>query len=99
MFMFEWSALMTPHKATLVSLLTLSWFVSYQRLTPKFQYSLSDDTLGIYLDGSVLETLKQKQGWEEDFCLVKLFFFILKVNIYETAKRQKVILWLNHATF
>ncbi len=61
MFMFDWSALMIPQKATLVCLLTLSWFVSYQRLTPKFQHSLSDVTLGIYLDGSVFETLKQKQ--------------------------------------
>jgi hypothetical protein len=49
MFMFDWSALMTPHKATLDSLRTLSRFVSYRRLSPKFQFSRSAVTLGIYL--------------------------------------------------
>jgi hypothetical protein len=32
-----------PHKATLVSMRTHSWFVSYRRLSPQFQCSLSAD--------------------------------------------------------
>ncbi len=46
MFMFDWSAIMTPQKATLDSMRTLSWFVSYRRLLPQFQ---SAAALGIYL--------------------------------------------------
>ncbi len=47
--MSEWSALMTPQKTILDSLRTLSWLVSYRRLSPQFQFSLSAVTLGIYL--------------------------------------------------
>ncbi len=36
---------MTPQKATLDSLRTLSWFVSYRRLSSQFQFSLSAVTL------------------------------------------------------
>ncbi len=36
---------MTPQKATLDSLCTLSWFVSYRRLSSQFQFSLSAVTL------------------------------------------------------
>jgi hypothetical protein len=42
---------MTPLKATPDSLSTLSIFVSYRRLAPKFQHSLSAVTLGFYLCG------------------------------------------------
>jgi hypothetical protein len=52
MFMFDWSALMTPQKANLDSLRTLSWIISYWRLALIFQHSLSDVTRGIYLSGS-----------------------------------------------
>jgi hypothetical protein len=44
---------MTPQKATLDSLGTLSWFVSYWRLSSQFQFSLSAVTL---------ENLSQWQG-------------------------------------
>jgi hypothetical protein len=37
---------MTPQNATLDSKRTLSWFVSYQRLSSQFQFSLSAVTLG-----------------------------------------------------
>ncbi len=33
------------------SLLTLSWFVAYRRISLKFQFSLSAAALGIYLYG------------------------------------------------
>ncbi len=36
---------MTPQKAILDSLCTLSWFVSYRRLSSQFQFSLSAGTL------------------------------------------------------
>ncbi len=39
-------ALLAPQKATLDSLRTLSWFVSYRRLSSQFQFSLSAVTLG-----------------------------------------------------
>ncbi len=42
--MFDWSALVPPpppQQATLYSLHTLSWFVSYRRLAPKSQHSPS----------------------------------------------------------
>jgi len=51
MFMSDWSALMTPQKATLDSMHTLSWFISYRRLSPQFQFSLSAAALGMYLYG------------------------------------------------
>jgi hypothetical protein len=54
MFMFDLSALMTPQKATLDSMQPLSWFVSYRRLSPQFQFSLTAVTLGIYLGGVAL---------------------------------------------
>ncbi len=41
------SALMTPKKATLDSLRTLSCFVSYRRLSPQFQFSLCAAALGL----------------------------------------------------
>ncbi len=40
-----------PQKATLDSMRTLSWSVSYRHLSPQFQFSLSAVTLGIYLGG------------------------------------------------
>ncbi len=40
---------MTSQMATLDSLHALTWFVSYWRLSPQFQFSLSVVTLGIYL--------------------------------------------------
>jgi hypothetical protein len=49
MLISEWRAIMTPQKATLDSMRTPSWFVSYRRLSPQFQLSLSAVTLGIYL--------------------------------------------------
>jgi hypothetical protein len=48
MFISDWSALMTPQKATLDSMRTLTWFVSYSRLLPMFQFSLSG-ALGLLL--------------------------------------------------
>jgi hypothetical protein len=54
MFMIDWSALMTPQKATQDSLRTLSFLASYRRLEPKFLNSLSAVSLGtvsIYLGG------------------------------------------------
>ncbi len=47
MFMSDWISLMTPQKATLDSMRIL--VLSYQRLSPQFQFSLSAVTLGIYL--------------------------------------------------
>jgi hypothetical protein len=46
MFMTDRSAFMTPQNATLDSKRTLSWFVSYWRLSSQFQFSLSAATLG-----------------------------------------------------
>ncbi len=46
--MSDWRVIMTPQKATLDSMRTLSWFVSYRRLSAQFQFSLSADTL-VYL--------------------------------------------------
>jgi hypothetical protein len=40
---------MTSQKATLDSMSTVFLFVSCQRLSPQFQFSLSAVTLGIYL--------------------------------------------------
>jgi hypothetical protein len=48
MFLSDWSALMTPQKTTLDSKRTLSRFVSYQRLSPQFQFSLSGAALDMY---------------------------------------------------
>jgi hypothetical protein len=59
MFMFCWSALLTPHKATLDSMHTLSWSVSYRRLSPQFQFSLSVAALGIYLYGATCTDKKE----------------------------------------
>ena len=51
-FMFDWSALMIPQKATLEdSLRKLSEFVFYRHLAAKFQHSLFAVTLGIYVSG------------------------------------------------
>jgi hypothetical protein len=50
--MFDWIALITPKKATLDTMRTLSCFVSNRRLAPKFQHSLSAVTLGIYVSGA-----------------------------------------------
>ncbi len=44
---------MTPQNATLDSKRTLSWFVSYQRLSSQFQFSLSAVTLGYLSQCSV----------------------------------------------
>ncbi len=38
--------------STLDSMRTLSWFVSYRRLSPQFQFSLSAAALGMYLCGT-----------------------------------------------
>jgi hypothetical protein len=43
---------MTPQNATLDSKRTLSRFVSYQRLSSQFQFSLSAVTLRFYLNGA-----------------------------------------------
>jgi hypothetical protein len=43
---------LTPQKAPLDSMHTVSWFVSYRRLSPQFQFSLSAAALGIYQYGS-----------------------------------------------
>jgi hypothetical protein len=48
---------LTPLKATIDSLRILSWFVSYQRLTPIFQHYLPAAALGIYRNISVIGTL------------------------------------------
>ncbi len=46
-YIYVWlEALMTPQNATLDSLRTLSWFVSYRRLSSQFQFSVSAVTLG-----------------------------------------------------
>jgi hypothetical protein len=50
MFMSDWSTLLTPQKATLDSIRTFV-FVSYRRLSPQFQVSLSAAVLGMYLYG------------------------------------------------
>ncbi len=42
-------ALLRPQKASLDIMSSLYWFVSYRRLSPQFQFSLSAVTLGIYL--------------------------------------------------
>jgi hypothetical protein len=54
--MSDWRALITPQKATLDSLRTLSWFVSYRRLSSQFQFSLSAVTLE-YLSQWVQSTM------------------------------------------
>jgi hypothetical protein len=41
--------------------LVYTLLIRIQRLTHTFQHSLSDVTLDIYLDGFILDTLKQKQ--------------------------------------
>jgi hypothetical protein len=46
--MSDGRAIMTPQKATLDSMHTLSWFVSYRRLSAQFQFPLSPVTL-VYL--------------------------------------------------
>jgi hypothetical protein len=53
MFMSDWSALTTPQKATLNSKHTLWGYVSYQRLSPQFKFSLPAAALGTYLSGEV----------------------------------------------
>ncbi len=57
--MFDWNDLMTPQKATLDSMRTLSWFVPCRRLSPQFQFSLSTAALGIYLYGFLLGLSRQ----------------------------------------
>jgi hypothetical protein len=49
MFIFDRSVRMTPQKATMDSMRTLTVFVSYRLLSPQFQFSLSAAALGIYL--------------------------------------------------
>jgi hypothetical protein len=51
MFIFDWSVLMTPQKATMDSMRTPTLFVSYRLLSPQFQFSLSAAALVIYLYG------------------------------------------------
>jgi hypothetical protein len=51
MFMYDWSALMAPQKATLGSKPSLSCFISYRHLSPEFQFSLSAAALDMYLYG------------------------------------------------
>ncbi len=46
MFMTDRSAFIAPQNATLDSKRTLSWFVSYRRLSSQFKFSLSAVTLG-----------------------------------------------------
>jgi hypothetical protein len=48
MSMSYWRAIMIPQKATLDSMSTLSWFVSFWRLSSQLQFSLSAVTL-VYL--------------------------------------------------
>jgi len=57
--MFDWNDLMTPQKAILDSMRTLSWFVSYRRLSRQFQFSLSAAALGKYLYGFLLGLSRQ----------------------------------------
>ncbi len=47
-FMSDWSVLMTPPEG-LDSKHTLWGFVSYQRLSPQFKFSLPAAALGMYL--------------------------------------------------
>ncbi len=55
--MSDWRALTTPQKATLETLSTLSWFVSYRRLSSQFQFSLSLVTLEYLSQWCSLQTL------------------------------------------
>jgi len=54
-----------PQRATLDSFQTLLWFVSYRRLAPEFQHSLSAVTLGIYLSGLAVQKCLVWQGRRE----------------------------------
>ncbi len=49
MFMFDWSAIMTPRRPPWTAGVHFRDFVSYGRLAPEVQHSLSAVTLGIYL--------------------------------------------------
>ncbi len=49
MFIFDWGVCMTPQKATMDGMRTLTLFVSYRLLSPQFQSSLPSAALGIYL--------------------------------------------------
>jgi hypothetical protein len=49
MFICGWDALMTPQNDILDSMRTRSCFVSYLRLSPPFQFSLSAAALDMYL--------------------------------------------------
>jgi hypothetical protein len=51
MFMSDWSALKTPEKATLDRKRTLSFFITYRRLSSQVQFSLSPVALEMYLYG------------------------------------------------
>ncbi len=71
MFMFEWSALITLQKATLDIMRTLTRFVSYRRLSHKFQFSLSPAALGIYLYVPIAKQEEQLSVAERN-CKVRL---------------------------
>jgi hypothetical protein len=65
MFIFGWSALLTPQKPTLDSgqhvyrQRTLSWF---GRLPPQFQFSMSAAALAVYLYGQPITSVDAPQG-------------------------------------
>jgi len=58
---------MTPQKATLDSFRTLSWFVSFRRIAPKFPNILCVVTLGIYFGDckSVFTQILHVKAWEQ----------------------------------
>jgi hypothetical protein len=77
MFMFHLSALMTLQKATLDTgqLEDTLVIVSYRRLAPKFQHSLSAVTLGTYLDGFSFRPLLLQDLWSQDYLTKALTSF------------------------
>ncbi len=89
---------MTPQKATLDSLLTLSWFISYWRLAPKFHHSLSAFTLGIYLGGFYMSPYqsRNKEGTDchTELGLLRLSAFCSEVKFLDEIQTKVLRVFL-----
>jgi hypothetical protein len=72
---------MIPQKATLDSLRTLSWFVSYRRLSSQFQFSLSAVTLE-YLSLCPWPSTVAQTPWSQDlYTDINSFYYRLQPTV------------------
>ncbi len=70
MFIFDWSVLMIPQKATMDSMRTLTLFVSYRLLSPQFSFNFLCLLL-LFVSISMVRTLLQLVGKKFSFAIFK----------------------------